>query len=98
MRAANEWGVKDLEFQSTVGDKSLESLKKKGVQFIEFDQKDWKTLLAMGGDIWMAIKDYLVSGIKVDESVANRFIKRWHELADEYEQKYLSTGKKWQYE
>jgi len=97
-RAAIKWGVRDLELQSTVESKSIESLKKKGVQFIEFDQKDRNNLLAMGGDPWMAAKDYLVNDLKVDESVANRFIKRWHELTDEYEQKYLSTGKKWEYQ
>ena len=45
-------GNRDLEFQSTIEEKSIEFLKKKGVQLIEFDQKDWKTLLAIGGDIW----------------------------------------------
>lgn len=98
MRAAIEWGTRDLELQSTMGDISIESLKKKGVQFIEFDQKDWNNLMAMGGDPWMAAKDFLVNDLKVNESVVNRFIKRWHELTDEYEQKYLSTGKKWKYE
>jgi len=97
MQAANEWGASNLTLQLTAENSSIEFLKKKGVQFIEFDQKDWKTLLAMGGDIWMAAKDVLVNNLKVNESVANRFIKRWQELADEYEQKYLATGKKWEY-
>ena len=96
-RAAIEWGIRDLELQSTTEEKSIESLKKKGVQLIEFDQKDWKTMLETGGNPWEAAKDFLVNDLKVNESVVNRFIKRWRELADEYEQKYLSAGKKWEY-
>jgi len=98
IRAANEWGVSNLDLQLTMENNSNEFLKKKGVQFIEFDQKDWKTLLAMGGDIWMTSKDFLVNDLKVNESVVDRFTKRWRELTDEYEQKYTLTGKKWKYE
>jgi TRAP-type C4-dicarboxylate transport system substrate-binding protein len=98
IRAANEWGANNLELQLTMENKSNEFLKTKGVQFIEFDQKDWKKLLAMGGDIWLAAKDFLVNDLKVNESVVDKFIKRWRELTDEYDQKYTSTGKKWKYE
>ncbi len=96
-RAANEYGVRDLELQLTTGNKTMESLKKKGVQFIEFDQKDWKTLISMAGDPWVDAKEDLIKDMKVDAAVADRFTKRWHELTVEYEQRYLSTGKKWEY-
>ena len=45
MRAAMKWGIRDLEVQWIMEEKSIEFLKKKGVQLIEFDQKDWKALL-----------------------------------------------------
>jgi TRAP-type C4-dicarboxylate transport system substrate-binding protein len=96
-QSISEWGASNLDLQLTMDEKSIEFLKKKGVQFVEFDQKDWKTMLETGGDPWVAAKDVLVNDLKVNEAVANRHIKRWRELADEYEQKYLSTGIKWEY-
>jgi TRAP-type C4-dicarboxylate transport system substrate-binding protein len=96
-RAATEWGARDLELNLATESKSIEVLKGKGVQFITFDQKEWEDLLAKAGDPWLAAKDYLVNDLKVNVAVADRFIKRWRELADEYEQNYLSTGRKWEY-
>jgi hypothetical protein len=45
----------------------------------------------------VAAKDSLVKDLKVDGAVADRFLKRWRELNDEYETKYMRAGKKWDY-
>jgi TRAP-type C4-dicarboxylate transport system substrate-binding protein len=98
-RAADEWGAKDLEVNLTTERQSTEFLKGKGVQFLEFDKKD-EEALNRGlnvGDPWVAAKDTLVKELRVDAAVADRFVKRWHELVNEYEQKYSSAGKKWEY-
>jgi hypothetical protein len=71
-------------------------LKEKGVQFLEF--KDWDAMIAKAGDPWVAAKDSLIKDLKVDSAVADRFVKRWHELSDEYRKNYSSTGKQWKYE
>lgn len=98
-QTATEWGDKHLELNLTTEKQSIEFLKGKGVQFIEFDKKDEEALnrgLKVGNP-WIVAKDYLVKELKVDAAVADRFVKRWHELVNEYEQKYSSTGKKWEY-
>ena len=99
-RAATEFGARDLELNLTTENKSTEFVKQKGVQFIKIDQKEQKTFLDKGGDPWGGtggLKDTLVNDLKVDAAVADRFIKRWRELNDEYEKRYASTGKKWEY-
>jgi TRAP-type C4-dicarboxylate transport system substrate-binding protein len=96
-QAATEYGARDLEAQVSTESKSIESLKKKGVQFIEFDKKDMEILITKTGDPWVAAKDYATNELKVDAAVADRMVKRWRELTDEYNQRYLSTGKKWEY-
>ena len=96
-KAAMEYGVRDLELQVGSENKSIESLKKKGVQFIEFDKKDLETLIAKAGDPWAAAKDYAINELKADAAVVDKLVKRWRELTDEYNQRYLSTGKKWEY-
>ena len=97
MRAAIDFGARDLELNLTTEKKSIDFLKQKGVQFIKIDEKDRKAFMEKAGDIWAAAKDSLVNDLKVDTAVADRFLKRWRELTDEYEKRYLSTGKKWEY-
>ena len=97
-RAATEWGAKDLALSLNVRQESIDKLKANGVQFLEFNQKDWESILADAGDPWEAGKKILISELKVAPAVANRFINRWHELNKEYETKYVATGKQWKYE
>ncbi len=95
-RAAFKWGERDLKLQMESSGKAVESLKKKGVQFIEFDPKDWESLLVKGGDPWAAIRDELIT-LRVSPAVADKYIKRIRELNQEYEQNYLSKKKNWEY-
>ena len=77
--------------------KYTEQLKKEGVQFLEFDQKDYQTIIDRAGDPYEHCKKRLIDA-KVDPEVVDKFIKRWRELNEEYEKKYLSTAKTWQYQ
>jgi TRAP-type transport system periplasmic protein len=97
-KAATEWGTKDMDLNLTLDQKSTENLKAKGVQFVDFPQKDWDAMIARGGDPWEALKNSLTSDLNVDPAVANGFVNRWHELSDEFEAKYLAAGKQWKYE
>ena len=97
-RASNEWGARLLELILSSKDESIKNLKAKGVQFIDFDQKGWNDLVYSVGDPWVVAKDYMIKDLKVDAALTERFLKRWHELVDEYEENYASTGKKWKYE
>jgi TRAP-type transport system periplasmic protein len=96
-RAAIEFGARDLELNLTSEKKSIESLKQKGVQFIKVDEKVQKDWLNKAGDPWAAAKDFLVKDNKVDAALAERFLKRWRDLNEEYETKYIRTGKTWEY-
>ena len=95
-RAAMEFGARDLELNLSSEKKSADSLKQKGVTFITPDPKEMKAFFDKAGDPWAASKDFLVNN-KVDAGVADEFLKRWRELAAEYDKKYASTGKKWEY-
>lgn len=95
-RAATEWGARMQESNISTEAASIKSLKEKGVQFLEF--KDWDAMIAKAGDPWVAAKDSLIKDLKVDPAVAERYVKRWHELSDEYKKNYSSTGKQWKYE
>ncbi len=95
-QAAFKWGERDLKLQIETSDRAVESLKKKGVQFIEFDPKDWQNLLAKGGDPWTAIRDELIT-LRVTPAVADKYTKRIRELTQEHEQNYLSKKKNWEY-
>jgi len=97
MRAATEFSARDLELNLTSEKKSMDSLKQKGVQFIAVDQKEQKAFLDKAGDPWAAAKDFLAKDLKVDAAVADRYLKGWRELNNEYETKYMRTGKKWDY-
>lgn len=92
-----EWGANDLQNMLTNENKYTDQLKKEGVQFLEFDQKDYQTIIDKAGDPYEHCKKRLIDG-KVDPKVVDKFIKRWRELNAEYEKKYLSTGKTWQYQ
>jgi TRAP-type C4-dicarboxylate transport system substrate-binding protein len=99
-RAATAFGARDLELNVSSEKKSMEFVKTKGVQFINVDEKEMKDFMDKAGDPWGGrggLKDTLVNDLKVDAGVADRFIKQWRGLADEYEKKYLSTGKEWEY-
>jgi TRAP-type C4-dicarboxylate transport system substrate-binding protein len=96
-RAAIEFGARDLELNLTSEKKSIEFLKQKGVEFIKIDEKEKKAFMDKAGDPWEAAKDSLINDLKVDAAVANKFLKRWRELTDEYHKKYTLTGKKWEY-
>lgn len=97
-RASDEWGVRLLGLILSTNASSIQNLKDRGVQFVQFSKTDWQTMIAKAGDPWIVAKDYLVKDLKVDPGVAERFIKRWRELTNEYNQKYTATGKKWKYE
>ena len=97
MRAATEFSARDLELNLTSEKKSMDSLKQKGVQFIAVDPKEQKAFLDKAGDPWAAAKDFLAKDLKVDAAVADRYLKGWRELNNEYETKYMRTGKKWDY-
>jgi TRAP-type transport system periplasmic protein len=92
-----EWGARDLQNMLDNEMKYTEQLKKQGVQFLDFDQEDYNTIIKRAGDPYEHCKNYLL-GAKVDPDVVNQFIKRWRELNEEYAENYLNTGKKWQYQ
>lgn len=98
LKAATEWGANDLENQLTSFDESVKELKSKGVEFIEFNKKDWEQMLADAGNPWAAAKATLTDDLKVPAPVAEKFMSRWRELHEEYQNNYVSTGKKWIYE
>jgi hypothetical protein len=77
---------------------SLDQLEAKGVQFLEFNQKDWEAMLSEALDPWETGKALLTDEFKVDPALANRFINHWDELKDEYASKYMATGRQWRYE
>ena len=97
MRAANEWGARLLNLVTSTSDASTKNLKQKGVQFVEFSQKEWEGIIARAGDPWVAAKDYLITDLRVDPGLADRFLKRWLDLANEYDKKY-PADKVWKYE
>jgi TRAP-type C4-dicarboxylate transport system substrate-binding protein len=99
-KAATAFGAGDLELNLTSEKKSIEFVKTKGVEFINIDEKTRKAFMDKAGDPWAGsggIKDTLINDLKIDAGVADRFTKRWRELVDEYDKKYASTGKKWEY-
>jgi TRAP-type C4-dicarboxylate transport system substrate-binding protein len=98
IRASHEFNVADLELNLTSEKKSIESLKQKGVQYINIDPEAQRAFIAKGGDPWMGARDSMVNTLKVDPAVADRFLKRWRELDNEYEKTYARTGKKWEYQ
>lgn len=91
------WGEADLENMLANELKYTEQLKKQGVEFIDFDEKDYQTMVSKAGNPYEHCKQALL-GLGVAEEVADRFVKRWKELNEEYEKEYLATGKKWQYQ
>lgn len=91
-----EWGANDLQNMLTNQTKYTEQLEKDGVQFLEFDQKDYQTIINKAGDPYEHARKSLIDA-KVDPKVVDKFIKRWRELNEEYEKNYLSQGKTWQY-
>ena len=96
-QTAIEWGERDLRAMLANEDSFTQKLKGQGVQFLDFDKKDFKTIIERAGDPYAHCRNYLIQG-KVDEPVAAKFVKRWRELNDEYEKNYLTSGKKWQYQ
>ena len=96
-RPAFNWGANVLELVKSTQNASINSLKQKGVQFVDFNQKEWEGMIAKAGDPWTALRDYLVSDLKVETGLADRFVKRWKDLAQEYDKKY-PAGKAWKYE
>jgi TRAP-type C4-dicarboxylate transport system substrate-binding protein len=97
-KAAIEWGERFMEVILSSKDTATNNLKSKGVQFIDFDQKAWDALIASVGDPWVMAKDYLTNDLKVDPKLADRFVKRWRELIDEYDKNYTKTKKVWKYQ
>lgn len=95
-QTATEWGARDLQFLLDNEVAFTQKLKSQGVQFLEFDKKDFQTILERAGDPYEHCKEYLIKN-NVDTTVAANFIKRWRELNQEYEKNYLVPGKKWQY-
>jgi TRAP-type C4-dicarboxylate transport system substrate-binding protein len=96
-RDCNRVGARDLQNMQDNENKISTKLKGQGVQFPEFDKKDYQTIVEKAGDPYEHCRKYLVTQGKVDAAVADKFIKRWRELNQEYEKNYLVTGKKWQY-
>jgi TRAP-type C4-dicarboxylate transport system substrate-binding protein len=96
-RAATEWGAGLLHLVTSSAEASTKNLKEKGVQFVEFSQKEWEGMIARAGDPWGAAKDYLATDLRVNAGLADKFMKRWRELIDEYDKKY-PAGKTWKYE
>jgi TRAP-type C4-dicarboxylate transport system substrate-binding protein len=96
-KAATEWGANEMEHQLTTFNQSIENLKAQGVQFVEFNQEDWNKMLAQAGDPWDAARSTLVTDLKVDAAVVDKYINRWRELYEEYEKEYVSPGKTWEY-
>jgi TRAP-type C4-dicarboxylate transport system substrate-binding protein len=97
IRAATEFSARDLELNLTSEKKSIDALKQKGVQFITVDEKEKKVFFEKAGDPWVAAKDFLEKDLKVNASVAERFLKSWREYNDTYDKTYPRTGKKWEY-
>ena len=64
---------------------------------VDFNQKEWGGMIAKAGDPWTALREYLVGDLKVEAGLADRFVKRWKELGQEYDKKY-PAGKAWKYE
>jgi len=96
-KAGFNWGANVLELVKSTQNASINSLKQKGVQFVDFNQKEWEGMIAKAGDPWTALRDYLVSDLKVESGLADRFVKKWKDLAQEYDKKY-PAGKAWKYE
>ena len=94
---ATEWGAKDLQFLLDNEVRITKKLKGQGIQFPEFDKKDWQAIIEKAGNPYEHCQKYLVTQGKVDPAVADKFIKRWRGLNEEYEKNYLTSGKKWQY-
>lgn len=92
-----EWGARDLQNMLTNEIKYTEQLKQQGVQFLDFDKKDYQTIIEGAGDPYEHCQKFLLNA-KVDPKVVDNFIKRWRELNEEYEKNYLIPGKKWQYQ
>jgi TRAP-type C4-dicarboxylate transport system substrate-binding protein len=95
-QTATEWGARDLQFLLDNEVSFTQKLKSQGVQFVEFDKKDFQTIVERAGDPYEHCKEYLAKN-NVDAAVSSNFIKRWKELNQEYEKNYLAPGKKWQY-
>ncbi|HIJ57612.1 MAG TPA: TRAP transporter substrate-binding protein DctP [Deltaproteobacteria bacterium] len=92
-----EWGANDFQNMLANEMKYTNKLKKEGVEFLDFDKKDYQTIVERAGDPYEHCMKFLI-GAKVDAKVAERFITRWRELNEEYEKNYLIPGKKWQYQ
>jgi TRAP-type C4-dicarboxylate transport system substrate-binding protein len=96
-QTATEWGARDLQFLLDNEIRITKKMKDQGIQFPEFDKKDWQGIVERAGNPYEHCQKYLVTQGKVDPAVAEKFIKRWRELNEEYEKNYLTAGKKWQY-
>ncbi len=96
-QTATEWGARDLQAMLDNENTFAQKLKDAGVQFLDFDQKDFQAIVDKAGNPYVHCKDYLVKQGKVDPAVADKFVKRWQELNSEYEKNYLIPGKKWEY-
>lgn len=80
-KAARDFEDRDLNLQLTSEQEAKDSLKQKGVQFLKVDQK---AFYDSAPDAWVAAKDSLINKMGVDKALAERFMKRWRELTDEY--------------
>lgn len=96
-QTATEWGAKDLHTLLDNEKLFTSRLKEQRVQFLDFNKDDFQKIIQTSGNPYEHCREYLVKN-KVSPEVAERFIKRWKELNDEYETKYLNTGKEWQYQ
>ena len=94
---ATEWGARDLQNMLDNEGRISAKLKGQGIQFPEFDKKDYQTIIEKAGNPYEHCRKYLVTQGKVDATVVDRYLKRWKELNQEYEKNYLVPGKKWQY-
>ena len=96
-KAAVDWGRRDLQIQLKSEKDNREKLKKAGVQFHEFDQKDWQKIVARAGDPYAHVRGYLKKA-NLSEAVISKFVNAWKAANEEYETEYLTTGRTWVYE
>jgi TRAP-type transport system periplasmic protein len=97
-RAATEWGAKDLAINIGFDRDGRKQLEAKGVQYIEFPEKDYAAIYDKFGNPWEKLKQVMKGDLKIDPAFTDKFVTRYQQIVNEYEAQYLKKGKAWTYQ
>jgi len=97
-RAATEWGAKDLALNEGYDRDGRKQLEAKGVQYIEFPEKEYAAIYDKFGNPWEKLKQVMKEDLKIDPAFTDKFVTRYRQLVNEYEAQFLKKGNAWKYQ